>query len=261
MRRRTIAACLLLLAAPTTARADAPPAAANPSAPTATPAATTPAATPAAAPKAMGATEAAARLDHAAPPITAVLQARYPTDYSALVTQTAGGVPPGVLLLGEVRHVKQAYGDAVIHAPEASLRALIGADHALIQAAAEHDAALCPALVTGPVPPLPDGPVTAAYEGRTAALLTAIADARDHPVTERRANPDDYKAFAAAARRSGVGVAGWAVLAPTNLVHAKPDDVCRALLSVDATVLAMHDDVADRVLADLAATLASQQGR
>ena len=247
MRRRTIAACLLLLAAPSLARADAPT-------PPAAPAGEPP-------PKAAAAPEAVAKLDRAAPPITAVLRTRYPTDYASLVTQTAGGVPPGILLLGEVRRVKQAYGDAVIHAPEASLRTLIGADHALVQAAAAHDASLCPALVTGPVPPLPDGPVTEAYEGRTAALLTAIADARDHPVTERRANPDDYKAFAAAAKRSGVGVSGWAVLAPTNIVHAKPDDVCRALLSVDATVLAMHDDVADRVLADLAATLASQQGR
>ncbi|WP_048862789.1 hypothetical protein, partial [Acidisphaera rubrifaciens] len=210
---------------------------------------------------AAAAPDAAARLDRAAPPITSVLRTRYPGDYASLLTQAAAGVPPGVLLLGEVRRVKQTHGDTVIHAPEASLRALIGADHALVQAAATHDASLCPALITGPIPPLPDGPVTEAYEGRTAALLTAIADARDHPVTERRANPDDYKAFTAAAKRSGVGVAGWAVLAPTNLGAAKPEDVCRALLSVDATVLAMHDDVADRVLSDLAATLASQQGR
>jgi hypothetical protein len=216
---------------------------------------------------------AAADLLHtAAAAICETLQARYPDDYAALLPDAAGlAMLPGVgataattqaqaaaLIMQAVGHVEQRDAGLVLRAPTASLRPVIAADRDLMQAAAAADAPFCAVLLEGQETAFPTGPLAAAYDGRTAALLRAIADGRDHPVTARRANPDDYQAFTQNAQHAGVDIAGWSVLAPGNLFAADPAQVCTAMISVDATVLALPDPLGDRILADMAAVLTHQ---
>jgi hypothetical protein len=216
---------------------------------------------------------AAAELLHgAAPAIMDTLRARFPDETAALLPEAAalamlpgtGASPAEVeaqaaaLVARAVAGIERRAADFVLRAPAASLRPVIVADQALLRAASDGHTGLCPALLGGQEGALPAGPLGDAQAARTAALLAAIADGRDHPVAPRRAVPDDYTAFTQAARGAGVDVAGWAVLAPDNLAAADPALVCAAMISVDTTVLAQTDERADRILADLAAVLTRQ---
>jgi len=216
---------------------------------------------------------AAAELLHsAAPAVMDTLKARFPNDTAALLPEAAGlamlpgtGASPAevqaqaaALVARAVAGIERRDADFVLRAPAASLRPVIAADQALLRAAGDGHAAVCPALLGGQEGTLPAGALADAQAARTAALLTAIADGRDHPVPPRRAVPDDYTAFTQDARGAGVDVAGWAVLAPDTLAAADPARVCAAMISVDATVLAQTDARADRILADLAAVLTRQ---
>jgi hypothetical protein len=216
---------------------------------------------------------AAAELLHAAAPVIAeTLQARFPDAFAALLPDAAGlAMLPGTgasaadiqaqaaaLVAAAVAGIERRDADFVLRAPAASLRPVIAADRALMQAAREVRPALCATLLGSQEGAVPPGPVLSAQSARTAALLAAIADARDHPVTPRRATPEDYTAFTEAAGRRGVAIAEWAVLAPGRLDAAEPAQVCSAMISVDAEVLALPDDQADRILADMAAVLTRQ---
>lgn len=196
-----------------------------------------------------------------APNVVDLLRDRFPADLAALAQAAAApGASRPALLQQTIATIRTRDGDAVLKAPPESLRALIETDRALIAAAAEGNAPLCPALISGQTPPLPAGPVTLAYAARTYRLLAAIADGRDHPVAQRRANPDDFQSFAAYARRNGISIASWAVLAPTNLANADPAAVCGAMMSIEAAVLATDDALSDRLLADMADSITHQGG-
>jgi hypothetical protein len=184
----------------------------------------------------------------------------FPQDFKQL--ETAAAAAPqnewARLFAGTMSTIRERDGDLVLKAPAADLAALIEADKQFLSDADTSNPELCRALIAGQPFTTASPTLRADFGLRASRLLTAIKDGRDQPITARRANPDDYRAFAAKARTAGANMTQWADLAPQRLSAAPATDVCEGMISIEQAALSQNDDLADRVNADMAAIMARQ---
>jgi hypothetical protein len=192
----------------------------------------------------------------ASPALMQVLQSRFP-DYVKVTADRLHAAPPGVPaavpLADMLASIQSHEGDKLIYAPDDSLRAIFVAQADLATALSKAQPGLCGALAGASQafhPPTLD--IADLNDKRTAAILTAIADGRDHPVEGRRANPDDYAAFTRDAKQGGIAVGTWAVLSPSVLRTAPSSEVCAAIISVSNALVAGHDALTPKVMTDMA---------
>jgi len=210
-----------------------------------------------------GYAEAASRLN--APSLFDTLEARFPDDYNSFVEKfvalrKSGKPLDPVLARTEVSdllvRIQTRDGERVRSAPTASLKTVIEAQQGLVAALKQDKPELCTALVTRTG--AQESPSTGIARGsviRLNALLQAIADGRDKPVTARVVENGDYVALARNARSRGVDIAPWSLLKADAAPTAAPIAVCDALLSSFDAMSSEPGALGERILADQVAGL------
>lgn len=169
-----------------------------------------------------------------------LLAERFPADVrrlAGLVQAQQGSGPPlsaearqrlTVRVLSEIQSRER---ERIRTAPEASLVAVIEIVRAQARQAASEDPAHCAWMLGSSVKSAPSRAIADLTTARMVAVLTALADGRDWPVTAREATDSDYDTFLERARAQGIDTSPWALLTPEKALAAPPAAVCAAYLS------------------------------
>jgi hypothetical protein len=199
--------------------------------------------------------------DPNAPNLFDVLESRYAADLDRLADavnalRQSGTAPDSnaarQLVARTLVEVQQRDGDHIKRAPAESLKRVITAQRTLIQAASRDKPDLCVAMVAGgPSFASPSKAIAHGSAERLIAVLAAVADGRDKPVTGRADPADaDYEALAADAVKRGQDVASWAVIDPEAAQTAPAAKVCSGLISLYESILAIEGEAGDRILGE-----------
>jgi hypothetical protein len=185
-----------------------------------------------------------------------VVEERFPNDLSRLadaaLLEIALGKPASAfahtMIAAMLVEIQSRDGEQLMIAPRDSLAAVISADRDFAKALAKGDPPFCIDIVVGTTAKKP--PTLEIARGsavKLVALLTAIADGRDHPVAVRRASDADYGTLAVHAKARGTNVRSWALLSVEKVKSAPPPEVCAAYISYRNALLAEPGDLGERL--------------
>lgn len=194
------------------------------------------------------------------PNLINLLQNRYPDDLNSLADSylpayyARQNLNPGQITAGYRRlfvEIQRREAGRIKTAPGDSLKAVVKAERGLMQAAARQAPQQCMMFVAGSKGmQSTEGEIGRWNILRLAAILNALADGRDKPVTSRRkAETADRRAMGAGALKRGFDVKSWTVLIPDRAKIAPAAEVCAALISYLDALATTEGELGETLLA------------
>jgi hypothetical protein len=152
--------------------------------------------------------------------------------------------------------IEQLDGGKIRNAPIESLRAVIGAHREVLMAMGSGNEASC--AKAGSIKSASPA-VIRAVRGRVYRTLIAIADGRDRRIERAEPNQNDYVQFLSFSKRRGAAVDDWGLLTSDHASTTDPARLCKALISYYEALLKTEGELGERLLADTAHDLVTDE--